>query len=171
MEKYMNGGIMKEITVYLRSREDAPEMFSFLGDLIDLDLYEVTTYENSYYFDLKEELLRKYIVSFLEELNQSGIYEEVEFFDKITSVQESLKNEKYECVLENCDEIFKDRYRMTDCFSIYDERFAIDILYYAFYFDGPFGTGEYNRLLKYMHTLNQRALTNPLKGSICFGLN
>lgn len=170
MEKYMNGGIMKEITVYFRKEQDKIELLSYLSDYIDLDLYDMKSYDDSFYFELREDILRENIVAFLEELNSFGIFEEEEFLEKITCVKENLKI-KGQCVLENCDEIFKDRYRMMDDFSIYDERFVMDILYYAFYFDGPFSEGEFHHLLKYLHSVNQKALKNKLRGGICFGLN
>jgi len=169
MEKFINGGIVKEITVYYKKEEEKLDVLDHLSNFFNLDLYEMQEYDYSIYLELKEDVLRKNILSFLEELDILGVYEESEMCDKIESILENLKKDG--CVLNNCDEIFKDRYRMTDQFSFYNERFDMDVLYYAFYFDGPFQEGEFTGLLKYMHFLNQQALDNVLKGAICFGLN
>lgn len=169
MEKFINGGIVKEMTIYYKREDERLDVLDHLSNFFNLDLYEMKEYDYSIYLVLKEELLRENILSFLEELDVLGVYDASEMSDKIESIQINMKKDG--CVLENCDEIFKDRYRMTDQFSFYNERFDMDILYYAFYFDGPFQDGEFNGLLKYMHFLNQQALDNPLKGAICFGLN
>lgn len=169
MEKFINGGIVKEMTVYYKKDEEKLDVLDHLSNFFNLDLYEMKEYDYSIYLELKEDVLRENILSFLDELDVLGIYEESEMSDKIESIQENLKKDG--CVLDNCDEIFKDRYRMVDQFSFYNDRFDMDILYYAFYFDGPFQDGEFNGLLKYMHFLNQQALDNPLKGAICFGFN
>lgn len=169
MEKFINGGIVKEMTVYYKKEEEKLDVLDHLSNFFNLDLYEMKEYDYSIYLELKEDVLRENILSFLEELDILGVYEQSEMSDKIESIQMNLKKDG--CVLDNCDEIFKDRYRMTDQFSFYNERFDMDILYYAFYFDGPFQDGEFNGLLKYMHFLNQQALDNVLKGAICFGLN
>lgn len=169
MEKFINGGIAKEITVYYKKEEEKLDVLAHLSNFFNLDLYEMKEYDYSIYLELKEDVLRENILSFLEELDVLGIYDASEMSDKIESIQMNLTKDG--CVLNNCDEIFKDRYRMTDQFSFYNERFDMDILYYAFYFDGPFQEGEFQGLLKYMHFLNQQALDNVLKGAICFGLN
>lgn len=170
MEKYLNGGIVKEITVYFKKPEEKLEVLDYLSNFFNLDLYDMEEYESSICLDLNEKLLRENILLFLEELDILGIYEQAEMEDKIMSIHNNLKEEG--CVLDNCDEIFKDRYRMTDQFSFYNEKYDMDILYYAFYFDGPFPSeGNYTGLMKYMHFLNQQALDNVLKEAVCFGLN
>ncbi len=172
MDKFINGGIVKEITVHFKTKEDKIEVLDHLADYLDLNLYDMDDFNECLYLELKEDVLRANILSFLEEINRLGVYEDMEMMDKIESISENLENSTEGCVLNNCDEIFKDRYRMFDQFSFYDERYDMDILYYAFYFDGPYPVGgEFSNLLKYMHMLNKKVVQNPLRGSLCFGIN
>lgn len=170
MEKYVNGGIVKEMTIHMKDSNDISTVVDKLGKFINLDLYDMKVYDNAIFFDLNEDYIKENLVSFLKEINSMNLPSFIDYSKKTKYISDNL-DKSLDDLLENCDDLFKERFRCYDTFSINDDSFYIDVLCYVFYFDGPYENGYFEGLLQYLHMLHKKALSNPLKNVLCFGIN
>lgn len=170
VNKYINGGIVKEITLYLKKEEDLSDALNKLGEFINLDLYDIKRYDNALYFELDDSYVKKYLPDFFREINNLNIIEKLDYNRKIDYIENNL-DKSLDYILNNCDDLFKERFRTNDTFSINDSSFYLDILCYVFYFDGPYDNGNFKELLRYIHKMQKNILKNPLRDALCFGLN
>lgn len=169
MDKYINGGIVKEITIYLKKKEDLKEAFNKLGKYLDINLYDMKVFDQAIFLELDEVYIKNHLLSFLKELQEMKVPSFIDYGKKIRYVEKHFE-ERLATILENCDDIFQERFRMFDTFSINDDSFCLDVLCYVFYFDGPYEKGNYEGLLQYLHVLQKNVLKNPLRGTLCFGI-
>lgn len=170
VSNYINGGIIKEITLYLKKEEDINDIFSKLGEFIDLNLYDMKKFGNALYFELNDEYVKENLVGFLKEVGRLNTMNNLDYSRNIQFVEDNL-DKSMDYILDNCDDFFKERFRMHDTFSINDSSYYLDVLCYVFYFDGPFDNGNFKNLLRYLHKLERNALSNPLRDALCFGVN
>ncbi len=170
MSKYINGGIVKEMTLVLKKGGNLADALSKLGKFLDLNLYDMKIMENIIYFDLDEEYLKEHLVFFLEEIHSMHVPSFLDYRKKIDYIRDHL-HEDLDSILDECDDLFQERFRMQDTFSINDSSFYLDVLCYVFYFDGPYEGGYFEGLLQYLHVMQRSILKSPLKGALCFGLN
>lgn len=170
MSCYINGGIVKEMTVILKKEGDLVDALSKLGDYLDLNLYDMKILDNTVYFELSELYLKQQIVYFLEEIQSMHFPSFLDYEDKIRYIEEHI-DEDLDYVLEHCDDLFQERFRMQDTFSINDSSFYLDVVCYVFYCDGPYEGGNFDGLLKYLHMMQKSIIQNPLRGTLCFGMN
>ena len=120
--------------------------------------------------ELDDNYVKKYLADFFREIRDLKIIDRLDYDKKIDYIENNLdKNLDY--ILDNCDDLFKERFRMKDTFSINDSNVYLDVLCYVFYFDGPYQDGNFRDLLKYMHKMQRNVLKNPLRDALCFGLN
>lgn len=169
MMKYLNGGIVKEITIFYKNSFDKLDVLDDLADKIDLDLYDLIEYPNCLMLDIKKSVLKNNLCSFLEEFDSNF---KIGFHDN-SNVEYIKKNMDMDItkLLEGCDDIFIERYRLDDTFSINSDKYMMDVVYYAFYCDGPYYDGNFNNLVRYLHSLHREAIHNILNGALCFGVN
>lgn len=170
MNKYINGGIVKELTLCLKKEEDLNNILGKLKDYINLDLYDMKRYDNSFYFELNDDYVKKNLPGFLKEISEFSMNDNFNYQKKIDYINNNF-DKSIDYILTNCDDLFKERFKFNDIFSINSSDYYIDVLCYVFYFDGPYDRGNFNDLVKYIHKLQKKALTNPLKDTLCFGLN
>lgn len=168
--QYINGGIVKEMTLFLKKTADLHLALEKLGKFINLNLYDIKIFDNAVYFELNEEYIKKHLVNFLEEINTIHLPTFIDYKKKITYIRDHL-HEDLDHILEYCDDLFIERFRTYDTFSINDNSFHLDILCYVFYFEGPYSTGNFEGLLQYIHLLQRKTLKNPLRDVLCFGIS
>lgn len=170
MDRYINGGIVKEMTIHLKKEGDLVDALSKLGDYLDLNLYDMKILGKAVFLELDEEYLKEHFISFLREIQDMHIPSFLDYEQKICYIEQHL-DEKLDTILDNCDDLFQERFRMQDTFSINHSSFYLDVLCYIFYFEGPYNYGNFEGLLKYLHIMQKSILKNPLRGTLCFGLN
>jgi len=170
MSKYINGGIAREITITLRKEEELADVLNHLSDYLNLDLYEMKVYGSSVYLELDLDFLKKELAHFLQELQDMHIPEFLDYENRIQYIREHREDHILD-VLEKCDDIFDEVFQMQDVFSLNDSAFYIDVTCSVFYFDGPFESGNFDNLLRYLHILQKNILKNPLKDALCFGIS
>jgi len=170
VSNYINGGIIKEITLYLKKDEDINEVFSKLGEFIDLSLYDMKRFDNALYFELNDKYVKENLADFLKEVGNLNTMDNLDYSRNIKFIENNL-DKSMDYILDNCDDFFKERFRMQDVFSINNFDYYLDVLCYVFYFDGPFDNGNFKNLLKYLHKLQRNVLSNPLRDALCFGVN
>lgn len=170
VNKYINGGIVKEITLYLKNENDLSDALNKLGEFINLDLYDMKRYDNALYFELDDNYVKKYLADFFREISDLKIIDRLDYDKKIDYIENNL-DKSLDYILDNCDDLFKERFRMKDTFSINNSNVYLDVLCYVFYFDGPYQDGNFRDLLKYMHKMQRNVLKNPLRDALCFGIN
>ena len=170
MEKYINGGIIKSFTVFYGSEEKLVDILDELQEKIDLNLFEMNKQDGILFFDIKKEALKDNFVNFLKELK----VKELNLFDSIDyniKFLEKNSDMDIEDLIEQCDDVFIDYFDITSINSLYSRNYKIEVEYYAFYYDGPFGEGYFNKIINLLFELFKGNLENPLKNALCFGLN
>ncbi len=170
MEKYINGGIVREMTITLKRVGDMNLALEKLGEYLDLNLYDMKIVDNMIYLELCDDFLKEHLASFLEELANLQILPEVDYMKKIAYIKEHYE-EDIDTLLENCDDLFQERFRTHDTYSINDSSFYLDTLCNVFYFEGPFEGENFEGLLHSLHILQKSVLKSPLRGALCFGIN
>ena len=170
MTKYINGGIVKEITVFLKAEEELVDVLAHLGEYLDLNLYDMNVMDNAVFFEIKDSYLKEHFIGFLEELQTMQIPSLMDYTKKIQYIQKHF-DDNMDDIIENCDDLFFETFRERDTFSLQSLKFHIEVSCYVFYFDGPFEGGKFESLLCYMHYIQKEALKNPLRGALCFGLS
>lgn len=160
MEKYINGGIIKELTLYLKKNFSYDEITNKLSKKINLDLYNISYEDNFIFLELKDYIFDINISSFLTEVDSNF---NIGFRNININDSEFIKN----------DFLFLNRYKINHINSLYDEDYFVDILYYGFYFDGPYydNSISFENMLFYLHNMHHKFLNNKLSGCICFGIN
>lgn len=169
LSEYINGGIVKEITLYLKKEEDLSDAINKIGEFINLDLYDMKRIDNAIYFELDDSYVKKFLPDFLREIRDLNIMD-LDYDTKINYIENNLDKD-LDYVLNNCDDLFKERFRMEDTFSINDSSFYMDVLCYVFYFDGPYENGNFKSLVKYLHKMQRGILKSPLRDALCFGIS
>lgn len=169
-KKYINAGIVKEMTLYLNGSGTFNDAFNKIGEYVNLNLYDMKVYNNSIYLELDKEYIKNHLISFLEEVDSLKLPTFIDYSKKIEYIKNHLDDD-LDHILEYCDDLFKERFRSFDTFSINDDSYHLDIICYVFYFEGPYNSGNFDSLLKYMHILQKKSLKNPLSEVLCFGLS
>ena len=83
VNKYINGGIVKEITLYLKNENDLSDALNKLGEFINLDLYDMKRYDNALYFELDDNYIKKYLADFFREISDLKIIDRLDYDKKI----------------------------------------------------------------------------------------
>lgn len=170
MEKYINGGIIKSFTVFYNSEEKLVDVMEELQEKVDLNLFDLNKQDGILYFDIKKDVLKDSFVNFLKELK----VKELNLFDTIDyNIKHLEKNMDLpiDQLIEECDDVFIDYFDILSVNSLNSRNYKIEIEYYAFYYDGPFGEGYFNKLINLLFDLFRNNLDNPLKNALCFGIN
>lgn len=171
MKKYINGGIVKEISIFYTNKINKVDILSEFGDSIDLNLFNIKEYKDCIILELKDDILKNNIINFLIEIESfiSPVFSST--LDNVKYIYDNFNKMDIDKLLNDCDDIFKDRYRFYDTFSINSDKYKVDVLYYGFYFDGPYAGGNFDTFLRYFHKLHFSCINNVLSGAICFGIN
>jgi len=170
MEKYINGGIIKSFSLFYKKEDDLVDIFRSLSERIDLELYDMKKYDNALFFDLKKDILKENFIELLYELKYKNliIFESID--DNIKYL-ESNYNKDIDKLIYECDDIFVDNFTYLDINSLSNNLYDIEIEYIAFYYDGPFSGNYFNNLVNYLFNLMKCSINNPLKDTLCFGIN
>lgn len=167
MNKYIDIGIIKSITLFYKDESKKEKILSYLGKKINLNYFKIKNIDNCMIFDIDKSFINDNIISFFKEIKDKKLYRFNSIEDNIEFLEE--QNNFFD-VGEIYDDIFHDIFSFDNYNNLINDLYNIEIEYYSFYFDGPYN-GKLYDTIELLENLFKSSLNNPIKDVLCFGIS
>lgn len=170
MNKYLNIGLIRSFTIFLKSENDIVEILEFLQERIDLNLFTMTKIDNYIYFELDRKIINDNFLDLLKEFKLKNIFI-TDCLDYNIKILEDSKSSNIDLLLKKCDDLFIDRFSFLDSNNFTNDLYNIEIDFYTIFFCNYHKSTDFYKLISLISDLLTNSISNILSGSFCIGIN